>query len=136
MRRLRLGLDERGKRGVRHHGTAEVEQEVDDLGSGDQVTAYYSLDGNVLDLWVDFVNTTVGATPGALLFALPNSLIAAITGYVGTIEYSDNAAAAAMGTAYVVSGNGYVAFLKTGGANWSAASDTTRLHGHVRIPVN
>jgi hypothetical protein len=101
-----------------------------------QVTATYTLSGKVLDLWFDFATTTVSETPSNLRFALPSSLTAAITGYVGVMEYLDNGGIATMGTAYVGSGNPYVQFSKAGGDNWSVATDTTSLHGHVRIPVN
>jgi hypothetical protein len=103
---------------------------------GNQVTATYTLSGKVLDLWFDFATTTVSETPSNLRFALPSSLTAAITGYVGVMEYLDNGGVATMGTAYVGSGNPYVQFFKVGGDNWSVATDTTSLHGHVRIPVN
>jgi len=106
------------------------------LEAGDQVTATYALSGKVLDLWFDFAATTVSAVTDRLRFALPDSLTAAITGYVGTMEYLDSGGAATIGTAHVSAGNSYVDFLKSGGATWSVAPDTTSLHGHVRIPVN
>jgi len=110
---------------------------------GNQITATYSLSGKVLDLWFDFATTIVSATPSSLRFTLPSALTAAITGYVGTIEYLDSGGAATMGTAQVKSGYSYVEFIKAGGDNWSTApdatpthTDVTSLHGHVRIPVN
>src|SRR6516164_5520055 len=44
VRRLRLGLDERGDRCVRHDGAAQVEQEVDHFRPGDEIPGREALE--------------------------------------------------------------------------------------------
>lgn len=105
------------------------------VGSSDQTTLAYHLDGNKLTVSFDLRTTSVATSPTQLRIALPQSKIVART-MQNTIKAADAGAEISTAYAEVVPGETFIRIYKNlASGAWSNATDTTRVTGQITFMV-
>jgi hypothetical protein len=106
------------------------------VASGDVDTYAYMLDGRIMTVVWYMQTTTVGGTPNTTLqIAVPNSLTAAKR-VLNPFIYNDNGGGNTMGFAEVASSGVVIQLFKLTAANWSAATDATKVFGQISFEVS
>lgn len=105
------------------------------VGSGDQITYAYQLDGNRMTVSFDLRTTTVATNPTQLRIAVPGGKTIART-MQNTIKAADAGTEISTAYAEVVPGETFIRVYKNLAAGaWGAATDTTRVTGQITFMV-
>lgn len=105
------------------------------VGSGDQTTYCYQIDGNKMVVSFDIRTTTVASSPVELRIAIPGGRTAARTITIPVVAIN---AGAQISTAFarVTAGNAYIQIFRDGSSTaWSAAADTTYVMGEITFMI-
>lgn len=105
-----------------------------DVGSGDQTTYRYTLIGKTMILAFCIQNTTLNATPTAMILKIPGGFTPAAT-LIDPFSYSDNGTFGTGQAIVSVAGGGFVYFYTATTGPWQNAANTTEVRGQIAFEV-